>query len=318
MLFELQGVALTPAKRQRIDRALTLVAGQLRPFRTLTELAVQLQNRELTEALAPYTVAGAYGRLLDAAEDAVGDGRYQVFELKHLLDLDEKVLVPVLLYLFRRVERRLDGRPTLIVIEELWAPLLRTVFATRIRQWLLTLRKQNAAVLLVAHSLAQLDAVPAKQVLIESCPTRVLLPNPEAESAATAPLYRDLGLTDRQIAALAAAVPKRDYLVASPLGARLVRLDLGRVALAFLGTPSGMGPDDVRREVEALAARAGGHWPAAWLARLGARPPDADLRADARRNGARPGAPPWLPSPETVETTRTQEDAHAAPQTSTS
>ena len=187
--------------------------------------------------------------------------------------MDDKILIPVLLYLFRRVERQLDGRPTLIVIEELWAPLMRTVFANRIKQWLLTLRKQNAAVMLVAHTPAQLDAVPGKQVLIESCPTRILLPNSDAESSGNARLYQDLGLNDRELSVLARAAPKRDYYVKSPLGSRLVRLELGPTALAFLSTPGGLTADALRPHVEALAETHGRRWPEAWLNGLGVQPP---------------------------------------------
>ena len=298
-LFELQGVELTPQRRLRIDHALSLLAEQLQPFRTLTELTVHLQEPELVAALKSYTVAGPFGRLLDATGDAItareltgpsaGDASYQVFELRHLMDMDDKVLVPVLLYLFRRVERQLDGRPTLIVIEELWAPLMRTVFANRIKQWLLTLRKQNAAVMLVAHTPAQLDAVAGKQVLIESCPTRILLPNSDAASSSNIGLYHDLGLNDREIAALARAVPKRDYYVKSPNGSRLVRLELGPIALAFLSTPDGMTADAVRPEVERLAAARGRRWPAEWLARLGVElPADGAVRGDTPAAGLPP------------------------------
>ena len=302
MLLELQGAAMTPKRRARVDRALVLLGQQPRSCRTLTELTVQIQDADLAAALRPYTLGGVYGRLLDASDDsavlgntpdAAGrrlvsdaerpdtshgtrrsrDRRYDVFELRHLLDLDEKILVPVLLYLFRHVERRLDGHPTLIVIEELWAPLMRTVFSSRIKQWLLTLRKQNAAVMLVAHTPAQLDNVPAKQVLIESCPTRILLPNPEAEAVTAARGYRDLGLNDRELAIVARATPKRDYYVKSPQGNRLVRLDLGSVARAFLSTPDGMTLDATRDAVESLIAREGGAWHAAWLRRLGLEPP---------------------------------------------
>jgi type IV secretion system protein VirB4 len=283
-LLEFQGAEMTPQRRVRIDHALSLLAEQLQPFRTLTELTVHLQDPELVAALRPYTVAGPFGRLLDASGDAItarevsgasdDDPTYQVFELRQLLDMDDKVLIPVLLYLFRRVERQLDGRPTLIVIEELWAPLMRTVFANRIKQWLLTLRKQNAAVMLVAHTPAQLDAIPGKQILIESCPTRILLPNSDAEGSGNARLYHDLGLNDREIATLARAVPKRDYYVKSPLGSRLVRLELGPVALAFLSTPEGIIADAVRPEVETLAATHGRRWPSEWIARLGIDPPE--------------------------------------------
>ena len=285
LLLELQGVPMTPARRLRIDRALLLVAEQPREFRTLTELMVQLQDAALVDALRPYTVGGPFGRLLDGQQDAVGEGSYQIFELKHLLDMGDKILVPVLLHLFRCVERQLDGSPALIVIEELWAALMRTVFTSRIRQWLLTLRKQNAAVLLVAHSLAQLDQVAAKQVLIESCPTKILLPNADASNSANARLYQDLGLNEREIAIIAEAVPKRDYYVKSPLGSRLVTLGLGPVALAFLATPEGATIDGIRPIVEQLVAREAERWPAEWLGRLGITIPD-EFAANAREHGA--------------------------------
>ena len=302
MLLELQGIAMTPQRRLRIERSLTLLADEPREFRTLTELTVQLQDVELTDALRPYTVGGSYGRLLDASRDAVGAGRHQVFELKHLMDMDDKVLVPVLLYLFRRVERQLDGSPALIVIEELWAPLMRTVFANRIKQWLLTLRKQNATVMLIAHSLTQLDQVPAKQVIVDSCPTRILLPNAEAGNSANARGYRDLGLNDREIDLVASATPKRDYYVKSPLGSRLVRLDLGPVALAFLGTPAGLTLDAMRPLVESLIARQGDRWPTGWLEQLGVPVPpvptvaaaeatDAAITAGATRSDSDPSTP---------------------------
>jgi len=57
-----------------------------------------------------------------------------------------------LLYLFHRLEQRLDGSPTLIQIDEAWMALMHSLFGARINQWLLTLRKQNAAVVLATQS----------------------------------------------------------------------------------------------------------------------------------------------------------------------
>ena len=113
-----------------------------------------------------------------------------------------------------RIEQRLDGRPTLIIIEEAWAPLMRSVFAQRVRQWLMALRKENAAVLLVAHGASQLLDVSGGVLLAEACPTRVFLPNADATVAA----YGALGLGERECARLARAVPKRDYYMVTPRG----------------------------------------------------------------------------------------------------
>ena len=203
-----------------------------------------MQDTALREAFAPYLAGGTYGQLFDAAADPVGDAQFQVFELKHLLGLGDRVVAPAFLYLAHRVERRLDGRPTLTVVEEVHA-LLKAGFPELLRTWLLTQRKRNGAVVLVLHTPAQLDQLPAKAVIVESCPTRILLPNAEAGTESNARCYRELGLTDPEIALVAAAVPKRDYYVRSPLGSRVVRLQLGPVARAFVGLPAGLGPDAV-------------------------------------------------------------------------
>ena len=266
VLFSLQGVDVTPALRSKIDRALELVAQNEVGNRTLTELSVQLQSRDLKNALRPYTVDGNLGHLLDSDRDGLQEGRYQVFELKHLIGLSDKVLIPVLLYLFRRVEQQLDaGRPTLIVIEEAWAALMRSLFASRIKQWLLTLRKENAAVVMVAHSPAQLAALENKQLIIESCPTRIFLPNPDALDPDNAALYQALGLGAAEVSIVGRARKKRDYYYKSPQGSRLFSLGLGEVALSFLTSLPGKSMQETIREAEELAALHGEAWPGTWL-----------------------------------------------------
>jgi type IV secretory pathway VirB4 component len=98
-------------------------------------------------------------------------------------------------------------------------------------------------------------------VILESCPTRLYLPNPEAKNPTTREMYRRFGLTDRQIELVAEATPKRHYYYVSPLGRRLFQFALGPVALAFIGAGS---KDDI------LAARKcieqhGQRWTAEWL-----------------------------------------------------
>jgi type IV secretion system protein VirB4 len=267
-LVELQGLGATPRLRARIDRALELLARNERAHRTLTELCVQVQDDALASALRPYTVAGHYGQLLDAgAEDLQADD-FTVFELKHLLALDDRVVVPVLLYLFRCIERRLGRRPTLIEIDEAWLALMHSTFGRRVNQWLLMLRKQNAAVVLATQSPSQLAQSAFRHTVLDSCPTRIYLPNAEALTPGQVEHYRDLGLNDGEISSVARSTPKRHYYFKSPRGSRLFELGLGPVALAFLSGRPGATVDETRREVEALAAR-DARWPAEWLESLG-------------------------------------------------
>jgi type IV secretion system protein TrbE len=101
-----------------------------------------------------------------------------------------------------------------------------------------TLRKKNASVIFATQSLADIDGSAIAPAIIESCPTRVLLPNDRAIEPQIMAIYRRFGLNDRQIEILARATPKRDYYCQSRRGNRLFELGLGEVALAFAAASS--------------------------------------------------------------------------------
>lgn len=136
------------------------------------------------------------------------------------------------------------------MIEEAWAALLRSRFAERIKAWLLTLRKHNAAVLLVAHSPAQIAALPNAALITESCPTKIILPNPEARANDTAAMYRALDLSPRAIDVIASAKPKQEYFYKSPAGSRLFELNLGPMARTLLMPLPGMSGEASRTRIQ--------------------------------------------------------------------
>ena len=76
-------------------------------------------------------------------------------------------------------------------------------------------------------------------VLIESCPTKIFLPNEEANVTGTAQnpgprdFYRALGLNETQIEIIRCATKKKHYYLMSPEGRRLFDLGLGPITLAF-------------------------------------------------------------------------------------
>src|SRR5262249_2771390 len=175
-------------------------------------------------------------------------------------------VIPVLLYLFHWIDRRCrQGLPTLLAIDEAWLMLLRSRFALTLEEWLRTKRRQNARVVLATQSLSDIERAPQRAILVESCQTKIFLPNAEARTAQSAAAYRALGLNERQIDTLAQLVPKKHYLYTSPYGRRLFDLQLGPVALAFTGVNDRV---DVRR-VRALITAHGEEWPAYWLLERG-------------------------------------------------
>ena len=98
----------------------------------------------------------------------------------------------MLTYIFRTLEQRFDGRPTLLVLDEAWLFLDQGAFAAKIREWLKTLRKFNVAVVFATQSLADIARSSIAPALIESCPTRVFLPNPDAHTPQIAEPLRGL------------------------------------------------------------------------------------------------------------------------------
>src|SRR5207247_8949519 len=140
-----------------------------------------------------------------------------------------------LVCLFHRVEQRLqEGTPSRLVVEEAWVTALHSLLGNALESWLRTLRKKNAAVVFVSQSVADVVNSPRRDVILESCPTKILLPNPEAEGEHVRRLYEGIGLNRRQIQILATALPKRQYYVMSSLGRRLIGLGLGPVAVSFV------------------------------------------------------------------------------------
>ena len=226
-----EGVAISPDIKELLWSALTSLASAPVAERTLTGLSVLLQSSALKQALRPYCVGGPYGRLLDAETERLGEATVQAFETEGLIGTG--AAPAVLAYLFHRVEDRLDGRPTLLIVDEGWLALDDEGFAAQLREWLKTLRKKNASVVFATQSLSDIDNSPIAPAIIESCQTRLLLPNERAIEPQITAIYRRFGLNDRQIEILARATPKRDYYCQSRRGNRLFELGLGEVALAL-------------------------------------------------------------------------------------
>ncbi|MFG1403823.1 conjugal transfer protein TrbE [Xanthobacter sediminis] len=231
-----EGVAITPEVKEHIWTALTSLASAPIEERTITGLCVLLPSNDLKQALRPYCIGGAWGRLLDAESEHLGTASCQAFETEGLIGTD--AAPAVLAYLFHRIEDRLDGSPTLIIVDEGWLALDDEGFAGQLREWLKTLRKKNASVIFATQSLSDIDGSAIAPAIIESCQTRLLLPNERAIEPQITAIYRRFGLNDRQIEIIARAMPKRDYYCQSRRGNRLFELGLSEVALALCAASS--------------------------------------------------------------------------------
>ena len=260
-LLRYEQVEITPRVKDAVWTALGSLATAPIEERTLTGLKALLQSATLRQAIHPYTLEGPHGAALDGEADSMSDVDWQCFEMEELMH-SKALVLPVLTYLFHKLEARFDGRPTLLVLDEAWVFLDDPSFAERIREWLKVLRKKNVSVIFATQSLADVADSTIAPALIESCPSRIFLPNVRANEPQQMDAYRRFGLNDTQIQLIAQATPKRDYYFQSRAGNRLFDLNLGPVALSICGASSVanlIDADRIHAEVE------GPGFAASWL-----------------------------------------------------
>jgi type IV secretion/conjugal transfer VirB4 family ATPase len=259
VLCELNGLKFGPRHRNAVAEAV----GRLRfsPTRTLTELSAEVQDTDIRDALQHFTVMGPMGQLLDADCDVLGAGRFLSFETENLMQLDDKAVIPVLLYLFRRIEQRLDGSPTLVILDEAWSYIRHEAFRNRLRDWLKTMRRKNAAVIMATQQISDIANSDIADVVLENCPTKILLPNAESRNPGSREFYQRVGLNERELEILQVGIPKQHYYVLSPLGRRLVDLGLGKIALSWVGVNG----REERQIIENVMEQFPDTWRTEWL-----------------------------------------------------
>jgi type IV secretion system protein VirB4 len=238
---------------------------RLRHFKELLAGARRPEPGDLADRLGAWIGEGEHAWLFDNAADKLDLAtRVLGFDMTALLETP-RLRTPAMMYLFHRIDERLDGQPTMILIDEGWKALDDEVFAARIRDWLKTLRKRNALVGFATQSAR--DALDSRisTALVEQTATMVFMPN----SRARAEDYCDgFGLTSHEFA-LIRSLPahSRCFLVRQPDASVVVRLDLSgapEVLTILSGRESAVRRLDLLRE-------AVGDAPAAWYPPLTGR-----------------------------------------------
>ena len=239
-----------PALR-RLRHFQELLAGRRRPA-----------EGDLASRLAPWILDGPHAWLFDNDADALDlDQRIIGFDMTALLD-SPVLRTPTMMYLFHRIDQRLDGEPALIVIDEGWKALDDAVFAARIRDWLKTLRKRNAVVGFGTQSAR--DALESRiaSAIVEQTATQIFMPNAKARPED----YCDgFGLSAHELE-LIRAIPAAShcFLVRHANHSVVVRLDLAGEE-AMLTVLSGR-ESNVRRLDHLRATQ--GNDPADWFEAL--------------------------------------------------
>ena len=162
---------LQPPKHRRLRHLVELFRGSKRP-----------RANDLYSRMRPWWGEGERAWLFDNEDDLTDLAASAVgFDMTAILD-DPAVRTPALLYFFHRVEERLDGTPSIIVVDEGWKALDDDVFVRRVKDWEKTIRKRNGIVGFATQS-AQ-DALESRiaSAIIEQAATQIFMANPKARA----------------------------------------------------------------------------------------------------------------------------------------
>jgi type IV secretion system protein VirB4 len=262
------GPALDAEDLARIADAVDANFSQPRALRRLRYFVELFRGRgrpttlDLAARLAAWCGKGDYAWLFDNEEDALDlDVATLGFDMTQILD-DPAARTPVMMYLFHRVEQRLDGTPSIIVIDEGWKALDDPAFVLRIKDWEKTIRKRNGIVGFCTQSASDALASQISGAIIEQAATQIFMVNPKAQAVD----YCDgFGLTAHEFD-LIRTLPDtaRCFLIKHGKDSVIARLNLGGMPdlLTILS-----GRESSVRRLDAIRAEVGDD-PAQWLPRL--------------------------------------------------
>jgi type IV secretion/conjugal transfer VirB4 family ATPase len=197
-------------------------------LRTLGVLANTLGHR-IADRLAKWTRGGQFGFLFDNSEDTISFSRFQCFDFQKMSQYPE-LLEPLLFYILHRANSVIGDREISTVfkaffIDEAWVFLKNPSIQRYIVEALKTWRKANAAMILSTQSLDELRRSEVLDVIIESCPTKIFLANPDMDRD----LYRrQFHLNENEVDLISSLVPKQQFLIKTPELAKVANLTVDR------------------------------------------------------------------------------------------
>ena len=154
---------------------------RLRYFRELLGGFQRPDADDLAARIARWCAEGEFAWAFDNALDKVPvSERLLGFDLTELLD-NPVLRTPLMMYLFHRVEERLDGSPAVIVVDEGWKALDDEVFTHKIRDWLKTIRKRNGIVGFCTQSARDALQSQISSAITEQTAAQIFMPNSRAQ-----------------------------------------------------------------------------------------------------------------------------------------
>jgi type IV secretion system protein VirB4 len=223
VLIESGGYAMTAADERDLYEQIESLYAIAPAERRLSTLS-RILNRRLQASLQKWVQGGPYGAWFDNAADNLTLARFQAFDFE-AMDKAPQLLEPLLFYILHRANAAIAGSDALkvFVMDEAWRFLRHDTTRRYILEALKTWRKKNGVMILATQSSADLFASDAVRTVLESCPTKIFLANPEIDVGAWRELFH---LNETESAWIRRLVPKRQMLLKQPGLSKVLTLEV--------------------------------------------------------------------------------------------
>ncbi|MGB0893793.1 MAG: VirB4 family type IV secretion/conjugal transfer ATPase [Parashewanella sp.] len=229
LVSKLCGGALNHQQQQELAEAVKGVMSLPKSMRRLSrclEFVDSVDADSCGQRLKKWCQGGELAWVLDNEIDelSITDQTLFGFDVTEFLD-NEEIRTPIVMYLFYRIEKLIDGRKLQIFMDEFWKLLADEYFEDLAQNKQKVIRKQNGIMVYGTQSVRDVLNSPIAHTLIEQCATLVLMPNPKARKDD----YIDgLHLTEREFELISAELQpnSRQFIVKQGHESVVVTLDL--------------------------------------------------------------------------------------------
>jgi len=257
------GVGYQPTEEDinALQQTLPSLMGASAEQKRLHHIADALQKANaprFSQAIGHWYGNGKFAYLFDHEEDNLDlENGVHGFEMGNAIR-EKGPMEPLVFYLLQRITGLLDGRPSMIVLDEAWEMLDNPMLAPKILPWLNQWREKNALAIFATESVEEATQSSISADIMAQMATEVYLPNRKAGDA-----YQSVfELNDKEFQLLKRMKPeKRHFLLKHGPDSVVAQLNLSGMddlLCVLAGTPE-------RMEVFEQTTKQYGHQPSQWL-----------------------------------------------------
>lgn len=136
-------------------------------------------TKNIYHKLSIWHSTGKYAFIFDhEQENDLSNNLIKAFNINSISG-HKSLVIPVVSYLFHKIESLLDGNKTIIVLDEAWKVLDNYVLGPKINDFLVRLRKKNCVVIFATESIKDISQSNITTEIHRNIATQIFLPDPE-------------------------------------------------------------------------------------------------------------------------------------------